>query len=93
MTLFSKIADFEWLNADPYNSTLYKFVVASPTPVIFVQTYIKKEVIPLYHVVQTSADDLPLFDAASDDVIGDNNDSDYFNKNVEAEEEKTEVHD
>jgi hypothetical protein len=53
MSIFSfasKIDEFEALNSDPYNSTLYRFAVASPTPVVFIQTYEKKEVIPLYQV-------------------------------------------
>ena len=47
----SKIDEFEAFNSDPYNSTLYRFAVASPTPVLFIQTYEKKEVIPLYQVL------------------------------------------
>ena len=56
----SKVDEFETLNADPYNSTLFKFAVYSSTPVLFLQTYEKKEVIPLYQVPtfrQTSTED------------------------------------
>ena len=54
------------MNADPYNSTVFKFGVAASTPVLFVQTYEKKEVIPLYHV-QTTRDDGPGSDPAVDE--------------------------
>ena len=60
LVFFSKVDEFETLNADPYNSTLFKFAVYSSTPVLFLQTYEKKEVIPLYQVPtfrQTSTDD------------------------------------
>jgi len=38
------------MHSDPYNSTLYKATVESSTPMLFVQTFSRKEVIPIYHV-------------------------------------------
>ena len=62
--------EFETLNADPYNSTLFKFGVAASNPVLFVQTYEKKEVIPFYHV-QTTKDEVPGSDLAGDEDADD----------------------
>ncbi len=38
------------MHSDPYNSTLYRATVESSTPMLFVQTFSRKEVIPIYHV-------------------------------------------
>jgi hypothetical protein len=64
----SKLDEFETLNSDPYNSTMYKFAVASSTPVLFVETFERKEVIPLYHVQTTRDDAWAEVDENNDEV-------------------------
>ncbi len=65
----SKLDEFETLNSDPYNSTMYKFAVASSTPVLFVETFERKEVIPLYHVQTTRDDAWAEVDENNDEVL------------------------
>ena len=45
----------ENLKQDPYNSSLYKMAVLSPTPIIYVQKYVDRRVIPIY--IHSSGDD------------------------------------
>lgn len=77
ITFYSGSEDFNFFNAGPYNSTLYRFTISSSTPVIFVQTYSKKEVIPLYHIIS------PIGGAdINEENIGDDEDEDDDNNNV-----------
>ena len=48
-------AQDENLKQDPYNSSLYKMAVLSPTPIIYVQKYVDRRVIPIY--IHSSGDD------------------------------------
>ena len=51
-------AQDENLKQDPYNSSLYKMAVLSPTPIIYVQKYVDRRVIPIYiHSSSSSSDD------------------------------------
>ena len=45
----------EHLKRDPYNSSLYKLAVLTPTPVVYVQKYVDHRVIPIY--IHTADDD------------------------------------
>ena len=51
-------AQDENLKQDPYNSSLYKMAVLSPTPIIYVQKYVDRRVIPIYiHSSSSFSDD------------------------------------
>lgn len=72
---FSAIQDFKRMHPDPYNSTLYRATVESSTPMLFVQTFTRKEVIPIYHVSTFNEEhDVTAYDDDDDEEENEEND-------------------